>query len=62
MYTQLYDLVATTALGRLISDENFRAYPEECVKLYGYYLSDFVEGVYRTNRNTEVKVLTYLDA
>ena len=58
MYTQLYDLVATTALGRLINSENFQAHPQECMKLYEYYLSDFVKSVYITNREKEIKVST----
>ena len=60
MYTQLYDLVATTALGRLISDENFEVYPQECMKLYRHYLSDFVKSVYITNRENEIKVTVCL--
>jgi len=56
MYEQLHDLVAASALGRLISDDYFQAYPQECIKLYGHYLNDFVKAVYITDSDKEIKV------
>ena len=56
MYTQLYDLVSTTALGEFLNDEKFSSHPEECLELYNLYLFDFVKSVYRTTQECEVEV------
>ena len=54
--TQLYDLVATTPLGEYLNTEIFTSHPEECLDLYHSYLNDFVNSVYRTTKNDEIKV------
>jgi len=54
--TQLYDFVATTPLGEYFSTEIFTSHPGECLNLYQYYLSDFVNSVYRTAKDNEIKV------
>ena len=54
--TQLYDLVATTPLGEYLNTEIFTSHPEECLDLYHSYLNDFVNSVYRTTKDDEIKV------
>jgi len=56
MYTQLCDLVSTTALGEFLNDEKFSCHPEECLELYKLYLFDFVKSVYKTTQECEVEV------
>ena len=53
---QLYDLVATTPLGEFINSEIFTSHPEECLNLYQSYLNDFINSVYITTRDDEIKV------
>ena len=54
--TQLYDFVATTPLGEYFSTEIFTSHPGECLNLYKSYLNDFVNSVYRTSKENEIKV------
>jgi len=56
LYTQLYDLVSTTALGEFLNDEKFSCHLEECLELYNLYLFDFVKSVYKTTQECEVEV------
>ena len=53
---QLYDLVAATPLGEFINSEIFTSHPEECLDLYQFYINDFINSVYRTTRDDEIKV------
>ena len=55
---QLYDLVASTPLGEFINSEDFITHQEECLNLYQLYLSDYINSVYRTTREREIKVVT----
>ena len=57
---QLNDLVAFTPLGKFIKSEEYISHPEECSSLYHLYLSDYINSVYRTVRESEFKVMTYL--
>lgn len=54
---QLYDLVASTPLGVFIKSEDFINHLEERLNLYQLYLSDFVNSVYKTTRESEFKVM-----
>ena len=56
---QLYDLVASTPLGALIKSEDFINHLEERLNLYQFYLSDFVNSVYKTTSESEFKVMIY---
>ena len=53
---QLYDIVAFTSLGEFLSSELFKNYQEEAQSLYQYYLDDYVNSVYQTTRESEIKV------
>ena len=55
---QLNDLVASTPLGEFIKSEDFITYQEEPLNLYQLYLSDYVNSVYKTTRESEFKVVT----
>jgi len=54
---QLYNLVASTPMGAFIKSEDFINHLEERLNLYQLYLSDFVNSVYRTTRESEFKVI-----
>ena len=58
--TRLYDLIAITPLGEILNSEHFTSYQEECQSLYKCYLDDFIKSMYRTARESEIKVLSYL--
>ena len=53
---QLYDLVAATPLGEFMNSEIFTSHTEECLELYQFYINDFINTVYRTTRDDEIKV------
>ena len=53
---QLYDLVAATPLGEFINSEIFTSHTKECLDLYQFYINDFINTVYRTTRDDEMKV------
>ena len=55
---QLNDLVASTPLGEFINSEDFITHQEERLNLYQLYLSDYINSVYRTIREREIKVVT----
>jgi len=60
LYTQLCDLVSTTALGEFIANEKFSAHSEKCMELYNSYLNDFVKSVYWIGSTQECEVEVFV--